>query len=73
MRPVETAALNAAQNPPAPPAPWSVIGWNTISFGSEWSVVPLVFVCGLGALGAQEEGSGECVIVEASAVESLGL
>ena len=27
----------------------SVIGWNTVYFGLEWLVVPVVFVCDLGA------------------------
>ena len=48
--------------------PLLVIGWNTIYFGFEWLVVPLVFVCNIGAQVAyrdflmvdREERSDEC-------------
>ena len=33
----------------------SVIGWNTIYFGFEWSVVPFVFVYDLGAQAAYRD------------------
>ena len=37
------------------PITLSVIGWNTIYFGLEWLVVPIVFVCDLGVQAAHRD------------------